>query len=70
MKENTYKFAVGEEAKVIGNESSHNFVIGETVRIKEIDEFEDGIASYKAENLKTGTEYDWWWIYDHELEKL
>lgn len=52
------KHKVGDVVKVVDNQSSHKFIIGELVTIVEVD-----CACYKAENGE-----DFWYLTDDEVE--
>lgn len=59
------KLKIGDSAKVIKNESSHNFPIGQKIKIKELYQNAE-IPHYKAENENK----DQYYLTDSELKKI
>ena len=52
---------VGRRCRVIGNELSHGFEIGETVVVTSIDE---------GGCIRASNGVEWWWMTEEELEEV
>jgi hypothetical protein len=64
-------YRVGDKVKIVANESSHGFEIGEIVIILEVDEkstyIDGGYTAKKTQKLR-GDSSDWWFVGDFDLE--